>query len=84
MLLSIEQTEDVHDGASPSSETSLGLLGPADQPPGHVLAVQDDDGTPSSQIMPDDWWLQRWSISLIARRLQDNALCDQGKMPHTL
>ena len=47
MLLSIEQTEDVHDGASPSSETSVGLLGPADQPPGHVLAVQDYDGTPS-------------------------------------
>jgi hypothetical protein len=65
-------------------DSSVGLLGPGDQPSGHVLAVQDDDGTPSLQIMPDDWWLQRRSSSLIARRLQDNALCDQSRVTHIL
>jgi hypothetical protein len=65
-------------------DSSVGLLGPAYQPRGHVLAVQDDDGTPSLQIMPDDWWLQRRSSSLIARRLQVNALCDPCKATHTL
>jgi len=38
-------------------DSSVGLLGPADQPRGHVLAVQDNDGTPSPPIMRDDWWL---------------------------
>lgn len=35
-------------------DSSVGLLGPADQPRGHVLAGQDDDGTASPQIMSDD------------------------------
>jgi hypothetical protein len=68
----------------PRQKRRLGSSVPPTSPPRHVLAVQDDDGTPSPQIMPDDWWLQRRPISLIARRLQDNALCEQGRVTHTL